>query len=127
MADITFGTPTFQSNGIIELSLSINEGVRYLSPTSFQLAATAAPGDTTSDFNVTDVLRTLRGNGTDYILEIQIPDNRQGVLSVSGTGNITLVSSGVTESLSGMTTVNFSTIIPRITDWNLPNYTHRER
>lgn len=123
MADISFGTPVFLSDGIIELPLTFMESVRYLSENSLQLAATAAPGDTDSDFDVSDARRTLSGRDDAYTLEIQIPPDRKGVLSVSGRGNVSLASSGTTEQLSGMASMNFSTLIPRIIDTDMPSYT----
>jgi len=127
MADVTFGTAVFQANGIIELPLTFVDNVRYLSPTSFLLASTPAPRDPKSDFSVIGTGRAVRGANRNYTLELQIPPDRRGVLSVSGAGNIVVASSGNMQSISGMTSVNFDTTVPTIKDWHLPQYKVGER
>lgn len=119
---VTFGEIDYRDAGIIVLPLTFAENVIAPSKTVF-------PVTRVSGADVSDMAYYIVGEDADYELIFDVPSDRAGSFSVGAEGYVLKASSGVRDNVVNSQaladrTISYSTIEPRIVDYEIPaNYT----
>ena len=113
-----FGTVEYQEGGVIAVPVTVTENVIAQSKSIFEI--THVSGDA-----LTDIEYRLIGQNTAFKLIVEIPPDRSGSFQVAANGDVFKVSSGTWENVViSSITVAYSTVIPRIKNFDIPaNYT----
>ena len=122
MANATFGTIEYREGGVILVPVTFGENVIAPSKSIFEI--THVSGDA-----LTDIEYRLIGENTAFELIFEVPPDRSGSFQVTANGDVFKVSNSTWENvvITPMT-VAYSTVIPRIVDYDIPeNYTVGEK
>ena len=119
MANATIRTVEYRDGGVIAVPVTFAENVIAPSKSIFEI--THVSGDA-----LTDIEYRLIGQNTAFELIFEIPLDRKGSFRVSASGDVFKSTTGTWSNVvmtPAMLTVNYSTIKPRIVNWDIPaNY-----
>ena len=117
----TFGTVEYRENGEIGVPVTFGENV-VAGKSIVEIARVS--GDT-----LTGLEYRLVGSGTDFSVIISVPPDRSGRFSLNLAGSVfkRTDSTWDTATATAVKNVDYSTVVPRIVDWDIPaDYTPGE-
>ena len=119
---VTFGTVEYRDGGGIAVPVTFGEAVIAPSKSIFQLRKVS--GD-----ELTGVEYVLLGSGTVFELVFTIPADRSGSFRIAAEGDVLKSATGVWDNvIATPMTINYSTVVPRIVDWDIPaTYTPEQK
>ena len=113
----TFGTVEYRENGVVAVPMTFGENV-VAGKSIVEIARVS--GDT-----LTGLEYRLVGSGTDFSVIISVPPDRSGRFSLNLAGSVFKRTDSVYDQVSAtaVKNVDYSTVLPRIVDYDIPaNY-----